>query len=109
MSSFARKSEEIFVTTLSTPDSRKAIMEDATVKIAINDLSHIGPEKAILLCKALIPAAAGLQRLKVVLNALIILRVMWFTWLINGRRVGHGPFFLKQDEDMPDSLYCKFN
>ena len=107
MSSFARKSEEIFVTTLSTPDSRKAIMEDATVKIAINDLSHIGPEKAILLCKAL--SIDLFQRLKVVLNALIILRVMWFTWLINGRRVGHGPFFLKQDEDMPNSLYCKFN
>ena len=107
MSSFARKSEEIFVTTLSTPDSRKAIMEDATVKIAINDLSHIGPEKAILLCKALIIDL--FQRLKVVLNALIILRVMWFTWLINGRRVGHDLFFLKQDEDMPDSLYCKFN
>ena len=29
-------------------------MEDATVKIAINGLSHIGPEKAILLVKVLI-------------------------------------------------------
>ena len=95
--------------TIATPDTCKAIVQDAAIKIAINDLSHIGPKKAILLCKALIPAAAGFQRLKVVLNALIILRVMWFTWLINGRRVGHGPFFLKQDEDMPDSLYCKFN
>jgi hypothetical protein len=83
----------------------KAIMEDATVKIAINDLSHIGPEKAILL--ALIVDL--FQRFKIALNALIILRVLWFTWLINGRRVGHGLFFLKQDEDMPDSLYGKLN
>jgi len=74
-------------------------MEDATVKIAINDFSHIGPEKAILLGKALIVDL--FQRFKIVLNALIILRVLWFTWLINGRRVGHGLFFLKQDEDMP--------
>ena len=27
-------------------NASKAIMEDATVKIEINDLSHIGPEKA---------------------------------------------------------------
>lgn len=85
----------------------KAIMEDATVKIAINDLSHIGPEKAILLGKALIVDL--FQRFEIVLNALIILRVLWFTWLINGRRAGHGLFFLKQDEDIPDSLYCKLN
>ena len=85
----------------------KAIMEDATVKIAINDLSHIGPEKAILLGKALIVDL--FQRFKIVLNALIILRVLWFTWLISGRRVGHGLFFLKQDKDMPDSIYCKLN
>ena len=79
-------------------------MEDATVKIATNDLSHIGPEKAILLGKALIVDL--FQRFKNVLKILIIL---WFTWLINERRVGHGLFFVKQDEDMPDSLYCKLN
>jgi len=46
-------------------------VEDATVKIAINDLSHIGPEKAILLGKTLIIDL--FKRLKVVFNALIIL------------------------------------
>ena len=54
----------------------KAIMEDATVKIAINDLSHIGPEKAILLGKALILDL--FQRFKIFFNALIIQRVLWF-------------------------------
>lgn len=29
-------------------NTSKAIMEDATVKIAINDLSHVGSKKAIL-------------------------------------------------------------
>ena len=31
-----------------TFNSSKAIMEDATVKIAIDDLSHVGSEKTIL-------------------------------------------------------------
>jgi hypothetical protein len=38
--------------TLTAPDTGKAIVVDATVKIAINDLSQIGPEKAILLDNA---------------------------------------------------------
>ncbi len=29
-------------------------MQDTAIKIAVNDLFHIGPEKAILLCKPLI-------------------------------------------------------
>ena len=32
----------------------KAIMEDPAVKITINDLSHVGSEKTILLGKALV-------------------------------------------------------
>ena len=50
-------------------------MKDATVKITINDLSHIGPEKAILLGKVLIVDL--FQRFKIVVNALVILRVLW--------------------------------
>ena len=49
----------------------KAIMDDATVKIAISDLPHIGPEKAILLGKALIVDL--FPRFKIVLKALVIL------------------------------------
>jgi hypothetical protein len=85
----------------------KAIMEDAAIKITVNDLSHIRPEKAILFGKTLVIDL--LKRLEMVFNALIILRVLWLTWLINGRRVGHGLCFLKQDEDMPDGPYCKLN
>lgn len=75
--------------------------------LAINYLFHIGPEKAILLGNALI--VDWFQPFKMVFNSLVIPRVLWFTWLLNGRRVAHGLFFLKQDEDMPDSLYCKLN
>ncbi len=82
-------------------------MKDAAIKEPVDNMPHIWAEEPVLLGEPLIIDL--FQHLKVVLNALIILRVMWFTWLINGRRVGHGPFFLKQDEDMPDSLYCKFN
>jgi len=85
----------------------KAVVENAAVKISVDNLPHIRPEKAILLGKALIVDL--FQRFKIVFNALIILRLLWFTWLINGRRVGHGLFFLKQVENMPDSLYCKLN
>jgi len=49
----------------------KAVMEDATIEVAIDNLSDIGPKKAILLGKALIIDL--LQRLKVILNTLIIL------------------------------------
>jgi hypothetical protein len=78
----------------------EAIMEDAAIEITVNDQFDIRPKEAILLGKALIVDL--FQRFKIVLNALIILRVLWPTWLTNGRRVVHGLFFLKQDEDVPD-------
>ncbi len=74
--------------TLTAPDTGKAIMEDSTVKITINDLSHIGSEKAILLGKVLIVDL--FQRFKIVLNALVIQRCLWFAGLVYGRRVRHG-------------------
>lgn len=85
----------------------EAVVENAAVKISADNLPHIGQEKAILLGKSLIIDL--FQLIKIVLNALIILRVMWFAGLVYGRCVGHGLFFLKQDKDMPDSIYCKLN
>jgi len=58
-------------------------MEDATVKIAINDLSHIGPEKAILLGKALIVDL--FQGFKMIFNALVILRILRLARTIDRR------------------------
>ena len=58
------------MTTFSTSDSGKAVVEDATVKIAVNDLSDIRPEEPILLCKSLIIDL--FQRFEVVLNAPVV-------------------------------------
>jgi hypothetical protein len=82
-------------------DPYEAIMEDATVKITINDLSDIGPKKAILLGKALIPAAAGVKRLEMVFNKLVILRILWFTRKIYGRGIGHGWLSLANESRNP--------
>jgi len=95
------------VTTALTPDTCKAVVEDATVKEAVDPLSDIGPEKAVFCCKPIVIDL--LQHLKVILNALVILRVLWFARLVYGRRVGHDLFFLKQDKGMPENLYCKLN
>jgi len=74
--------------------------------IPINHLPHIGPEEPVLFRK---PLVILLKSPKMVLNALLILGILRLARAINGRRVGHGLFFLKQDEDMPNSLCGKLN
>jgi len=37
-----------FMSTISTFDPRKAIMEDAAIKIAVKELCHIGDEEGLL-------------------------------------------------------------
>ena len=54
MPSLTRECEQKFVPTFPASDTCKAIMEDAAIKEAINDLSHIRPEKTILSFKAII-------------------------------------------------------
>jgi hypothetical protein len=65
-------------------------MEDAAIKIAVNDLFHIGSEKAILLSKTLIIDL--LQCFKMILNALIILKILRLARAINKRNIGHWLF-----------------
>ena len=95
------------MSTFSTFNPCKAIVQDAAIKIAVNDLSHIGPEKAILLGKTLVIDL--LKRLEMVFNALVILRILRLARTINRRRVGHGLISLEQDNELPDNLYCKLN
>ena len=52
-------------------------MEDATIQIAVNNLSHIRAEKAILLGKTLIIDL--LKSLKMILNTLVVLGVLRFS------------------------------
>ena len=55
-----------------TFDPCKAVMEDAAVQKTIDDLFDVWPEKAVFGCKPVVIDL--LQRLKVILNTLIILR-----------------------------------
>ena len=59
------------MTAVFTSYAGKAIVRDAAIEVAIDNLPYIGSKKAILLGKALIMHL--LQRLKVILNTLIIL------------------------------------
>jgi len=68
----------------------KAIMEDAAIKVTINNLSYIRAEKTIPLSKALIINL--LKRLKMVFHALVILRNLRVARTINGKSIGHWLF-----------------
>ena len=53
-----------------TPDTCKAIMEYAAIKVAIDNLSQIGPKKSMLLGNTVIVNL--LKLLKMILNALVV-------------------------------------
>jgi len=46
--------QQIFVTTLSTPDPYQSVVQDSTIEITIDYLFHIGAEKAILFGKIIV-------------------------------------------------------
>ena len=71
-----------------TPDTGKATAKDAAIKVAIDNLPHIGPMKSILLGKKVIINL--LKLFKMVLNTLIVLRVLRLSRAIYRRDVGHG-------------------
>jgi len=90
---------------LSTPGPGKAIIQDATIKVTINHLLHIGPEEAILPGKGFI---IDLSRgFKMFFKTLIISRFLRFAGPINSRSTGHGLLSLKKDKELPNSLYFK--
>jgi hypothetical protein len=71
MSALAGEGQKIFKAALPTPDTGKAVMQNAAIKIAINDLSHIGTEKAILPGEVII--VNRIKSLKMIFDTLIIL------------------------------------
>ena len=54
MPSLTRECQEVFMATVLTSYSCKSVMQDTAIKITIDNLSHIRPEKAILSFKALL-------------------------------------------------------
>lgn len=64
-------------------------MEDAAVQETVDDLSHIGPEKPVPGDEPLVIDL--LQRLKVILNTLIVLRLLWPSGPVDRGCAGHFP------------------
>jgi hypothetical protein len=75
MAALTRESQQIFVTAVFTFHPREAVLEDAAVQETVNHLPYIGPEKSVTGCEPLIIDL--LQCLEVILNALIVLRLLW--------------------------------
>jgi len=70
MPSLTRECKQIFMTTIATPDTCKAMMQDTAIKISINDLSYIGAKKSISFVKTVIVNL--LKLFKMILNALVV-------------------------------------
>jgi hypothetical protein len=66
----ARKCQKILMAAVSTFHTSKAIVQDTAIKIAINHLSHIRPEKAILSFKLFLIDL--LKSLKMIFNTAIV-------------------------------------
>jgi hypothetical protein len=78
------------MSTVLTSYSCKSVMQDTAIKITIDNLSHIRPEKAILSFKALLIEL--FKCLEIIFNTLIILGVLWSSGAIDWRGVGHCMF-----------------
>ena len=74
MPSLAGKCQKILVTAVCAFDMGKSVVEVATVKILLNDVSDVRPKKAIL---ALKPFVIDLFKcFKIIFNTLIISRIV---------------------------------
>ena len=58
------------MTTFATPDTGKAIVQDAAIEESVNDAAYVGPKKAILALKA--PFINLLEGLKMILHTLVV-------------------------------------
>ena len=72
---------------IATPYTGKAIVQDSAVKVSIDHFLDIRPEKTVLLRKTIIIDL--LKRLKMVFNALVILRSLRFSRAVYRRDIGH--------------------
>ena len=78
------------MTTVLTTDTGKGIAKDATVKEMVGHLSDIRPEKAVFCCKLIVIDL--LQRVKVILNTLIILQLLRLAGSVNPAPAEIGQF-----------------
>ena len=96
--------------TVFTLNAGKAVMQDAAIKVAVYDLFHVGPEKAVLFGKTIVVNL--FQRFKMVFNSArggIVLRFPGFARAIYRRDIGHDRFSFGSQCRMPDEIYCRLN
>ena len=91
MATLAREGEEILVTAVLALDAGKAIVEDATIKIAVDHLYHISMEDAVLGGEALI-----IDLLKLLISSITGLSgTSTRFWLLSAPATGHLSGFLR--------------
>jgi hypothetical protein len=73
-------------------DPGESVIEDAAIEITVNDHFDIRTKKAILFGKTVVINL--FKSLKMILNALIILRFRWLPRAIYRRDIGHERFSL---------------
>ena len=95
------------MTAVFASDPGEAVMEDAAIKITVNHPFDIGTKKAIPFSKTVVVNL--FKSLEMILNALIILRLLWLSRAIYRRDIGHDRFSCKNKSKMPDEIYCKLN
>ncbi len=74
---------------LPTFDPCEAVMQDAAVQVAVNDLFDVGPEKTVFLCELIVIDL--FQFFKIVLDTLVVLGFLGLSGLVNGGYAGHLP------------------
>ena len=85
----------------------EAVMEDAAIEVTVNDHFDIRAKKTISFGKTVVITL--FKSLEMILNALIILRVLWLSRSVYGADVGHFRFSVGSKSRMPDQIYCKLN
>jgi len=95
------------VTAVFASNPGEAVMENAAIEVTVNDPFDIRTKKSILFGKTVVVNL--FKSLKMLLNALIILRVLWFSMAIYRRDIGHVRFSVGSKSGMPDKIYCKLN
>ncbi|MEW6664002.1 MAG: hydroxyacid dehydrogenase [Thermodesulfobacteriota bacterium] len=87
MPALTREGQKVLMTAVLPFDASKTVMEDAAIKITVDDLLHISAEEAVLGVKSLVVDL--LKLLEVILDTLVILGVLRFPGAVCGRSVGH--------------------
>jgi hypothetical protein len=77
------------VTAFFTFDPCKAIVEDAAVQIAVDDLFDVRPEETVFLCE--LAVIDLFQIFKIVLDTLVVLGFLGLSGLVNEGYPGHVP------------------